>query len=180
MKYCTNCGEQIKGDNKFCTNCGTPVQVVEKEWNTNMETEAKKTKYLSKKMIMIGGLITIIAIIFIGKNIFSDTNSSEPLFDIDEEVGKIEGDWYDPSGVILNDKTAIINFESVGSFAEGQDRNNIIKISMIPTNKNTYFAKVNLDGSEAEFDVTYYNEENKLVFFSTLTKTSWSIKKIKN
>jgi hypothetical protein len=187
MKYCTNCGANLKEETKFCTNCGTPVQKNEKRddvaekreenFQTNtLEHKVKKPFPLNKVLLGIGVLVVLF---FFGKIIISNTDISEPLFDIDKEVAKVEGKWHDPTGVLLKDKTAIIKFKSVGSIAEGKDKNNNIKISMIPINKNRYYATTVLYGIEGEFDVTYYQEENKLVFFSTLTKTSWDIKKIK-
>lgn len=179
--YCSNCKATLKEGAKFCTKCGTPVKEIalEKEWNnTDMAIEEKKINYYSKKIMIIGGLIAIVAIFLIGKSFISNADISEPLFDIDEEVERIEGNWHDPSGVILKDKTAIISFRSVGSIAEGKDDKSIIKISLIPIDKNKYFGVVLLDEIKGEFDVTYYSEEGKLVFFSTLTKTSWNIKKL--
>ncbi len=178
MKYCTKCGASLKEGAKFCTSCGALVK--EKEaYNTDIATEEKKPNSSLKKTMLIGGLLAIVAIFFIGKNFISNTETSEPLFDIDEEVAKIEGNWHDPSGVILNDKTAIINFKGAGSLTHGKDENNTIEISMIPVDKNRYNAIAVINGIEGDYDVTYYTEEKKLVFFSTLTKTSWNIKKLK-
>ena len=30
MKYCTNCGQELKENARFCTNCGNPTRI-EKE-----------------------------------------------------------------------------------------------------------------------------------------------------
>lgn len=188
MKFCTKCGTTIKEGAKFCTKCGTPVQknetqdeVTEKhedQFQTHtLQPSDKKPFPLNKVLLGIG---LVVVLFFVGKYFLSTSDISEPLFDIDEEVAKIEGKWHDPTGVLLSDKTAVINFKSVGSLAQGEDENSTIYISMIPVDKNRYFATVNLHGVEGEFDATYYAEENKLVFFSTLTKSSWNIKKIKN
>jgi len=39
--FCTNCGNQIKSDNKFCTKCGQLVSDGEK--NESINTEPKET-----------------------------------------------------------------------------------------------------------------------------------------
>jgi len=185
--YCSNCNTSLKEGAKFCTNCGTPVQkkATQDEVADNHKDQfqthtlqpiIKKPFPLNKVLLGIGILVVLF---FVGKYFISSSDISEPLFDIDEEVAKIEGKWHDPTGVILNDKTAVINFKSVGSLAKGEDENSTIYISMIPVDKNRYYATAILNGIEGEFDVTYYEEENKLVFFSTLTKTSWNIKKLK-
>ena len=179
MKYCTNCGTKIKEDTKFCTNCGAAVTTRDKELiSADIMSKEKKTNYSAKKILIIGGIIVVL--FFVGRYFILKPDISKALFDIDEEVEKIEGKWYDPTGVMLKDKKNIIVFKSSGSIVEGKDRNNTIKISMIPVNKNNYYATVILDGIKGEFNATYYNEENKLVFFSTLTKTSWNIVKLKD
>jgi hypothetical protein len=37
-----------------------------------------------------------------------------------------------------------------------------------------------LRGIEGDFSVHHYEEEDKLLFFSTLTKSSWYLLKLKN
>lgn len=180
MKYCTKCGASLKEGVKFCTSCGVLVKAIEKEVSISSVTiEKKKPNSSLKKTMLIGALIAIVAVFLIGLNFISNSKVSDPLFDIDEEVEKIEGEWHDPAGDILIDKTAIIKFKGAGSLTHGKDENNTIEISMIPVDKNRYYATAILNGVEEEFDATYYKEEKKLVFFSTLTKTSWNIKKIK-
>jgi len=176
--YCSNCNTQIKEGAKFCTKCGTPVKAIENEWATNKPPiEEQKTTKNSKKMIIIVASIAIIALIFIGRS-FMSNNTSGPLFDIDEEIGKIEGKWYDPNDLLLNEKNTTINFRISGAIAKGKDENNRINISLIPIDKNKYYATANLNDDETEFDATYYSEENKLVFVSKKTKTSWQLKKV--
>lgn len=181
MTHCSNCQTLLKEGAKFCTNCGTPIKIIDKEvHNKGIVLEEKKTNNNSGKYIIVGVVIIIVALFYTGKHILLNVDNQEPLFDIEQEVEKIDGDWYDPTGVMLNDKTAIINFRSSGSFAEGKDQNSIIKISMIPVNKNQYYATVILNEVKGEFDATYYHDEGKLAFFSTLTKSSWNIKKYKD
>mgnify|MGYP007017069863 FL=1 len=43
-----------------------------------------------------------------------------------------------------------------------------------------YSGLVVLNGIDDDFNVHFYEEENKLVFFSTLTKSSWYLIKLKN
>ena len=120
--YCSNCNAQLKEGAKFCTKCGTAIKIIAAESHTtDLPIEGKKTNNFSKKMIIIGGIIAIVVVFFIGRNFISNTDTSGPLFDIDDEVGKIEGNWHDPSGIILKDKTAIINFKISGAIAEGKD-----------------------------------------------------------
>ena len=189
MTHCSNCNATLKENTKFCTSCGSPIKEVEqiRKVDTGLTELVEDTpKSSSKEIKIIIGLFAVIALFFIGKNFISSggtsgplsEDTSGPLFDINEEVGKIEGEWYDPSGSILKDKSAIINVRIIGAFAEGKDENNTIEISMIPINKNSYYTITNIDGIEGEFIATYYSEEEKIVFNSQITKTSWYIKKL--
>lgn len=183
MKKCPNCKAQLKPNAKFCTNCGTPVKEVKHEKKANdslsklKENTQKSSSKLSKTII---GLIAIIAIFFIVKFFITDFDVSKNSLSISKELSKIEGKWYDPTGVLLGDKNAIIVFRKKGDIVVGEDSKQLIYIQLITVSKNRYDGLVVLKGVDGSFDVQYYKEENKLVFINTLTKSSWFIKKYIN
>jgi len=53
-------------------------------------------------------------------------------------------------------------------------------MKMSPLGYNNYSAKVNLYDVEGDFKVHFYEEEDKLVLVSKLTKSSWNIRKLTN
>ena len=177
MKYCTNCGEQIKGDNKFCTNCGTPVKDDDKPYKEN-ETDFKTDSNSSisySRYLIIAGFIGVIALFFVIKSLTTNNDTTGNSFSVSRKLSKVEGKWYDPTGVLLGDKHAIINIVNKGERAIGKDDNNIIKFELIPKKNNHYFAKVIFHGVKGDFDVKYNSQKEKLVFVNQLTKASWNI-----
>jgi len=183
MKKCPNCEAQLKPKAKFCTNCGTPVveEKHEKKVNDSLsklkENTQKSSSKLSKTII---GLISIIAIFFIVKFFITDFDVSRNSFSISKELSKTEGKWYDPTGVILGDKNAIIVFRKKGDIVVGEDSKQLIYIQLITISKNRYDGLVVLKGVDGPFDVYFDKKENKLLFINTLTKSSWYIKKTKD
>ena len=181
MTHCSNCNATLKKGAKFCTSCGYPIKEEEQiqKVDTGLTELVEDTPKSSSKGIKIMiGLFAVIALFFIGKNFISNEDTSGPLFDIDEEIGKIVGKWYDPDGSVLKDKSAIINFRAIGVFVEGNDEKNTIEISMIPIDKNSFYTTTIINGIEGVFTATYYSEEEKIVFISEITNNSWNIMKV--
>ncbi len=177
MKYCTNCNSTLKEGAKFCTKCGTPIQkmdiqheIVEKEEKVNQpepfHKQQKKVFPLNKILL---GIAVIMVLVFVGKSFLPN----------DGQLSDLVGEWHDPSGVLLGDSEAIITIRKKGDIVVGEDRNKTIYIQLIQTGNKNYSGLVVLNGIDGDFEVHYYEEEDKLVFFSTLTKTSWNIKKLK-
>lgn len=66
MKYCKNCGAQVKDNHKICTQCGHPLQ------SQNVTPKHNKKKYL-----IIGIIVVIIVLLFILYKIIAATLSPE-------------------------------------------------------------------------------------------------------
>ena len=186
MKYCTNCNAELKEGTKFCTNCGAPT-TTENNQNSKKNTEVNlvedslnqpnKGKRLSIALLGIGFLVILF---FIGKSFVKDVMPVEKPFSIEQQLGKIEGKWYDPTGVILGDKNVVVDFNMRGDIIIGKDKEGLFEAKITPFGANNYQALVNLRGVKGDFELHFYEEENKLVFFSTLTKSSWYLLKTKN
>lgn len=177
INYCTKCEESLKQDAKFCTNCGQPVHkieqnnnVFEKDKTINQSSSTKKgvKKSFPFKKVLLAVAI-LVFLIFMGKSFFSNT----------DQLSELVGEWHEPTGKLLGDKEAIIKFRKKGDIVVGEDLDKTLYIQLLPTRTNNYSGLVVLNGNDSDFLVDYYKEENKLVFFSTLTKTSWYLKRIK-
>lgn len=186
MITCPNCGAKINENKKTCTNCGTSLKIntskddIEKSDDALIEqslNQPNKGLRISKVLI---GIVVLTVLFFIGKSFMKDAVPSETPFSIEEQLSKIEGKWHDPTGVVLGDKEAVIIFSKKGNIIIGKDKNNLFKAEISPYGANNYQAIVNLRGVKNDFELHYYEGENKLVFFSTLTKSSWDLIKLKN
>jgi predicted nucleic acid-binding Zn ribbon protein len=182
MKHCPNCGEQISEETKFCTKCGASlndnitnndeVNLVEESLN-----QPNKGKRLVLALLVIGGIAILF---FIGKSFLKGVDSIEKPFLPIEQLAKLEGTWHDPTGIILGEKEAVIVLTREDNIVVGKDENGLFETRITPFGSNNYQAMVNIRGVKGDFELHFYQEENKLVFFSTLTKSSWYLIKLKN
>lgn len=178
--YCSNCGAILTKGTKFCTNCGASMQIisseneVEKNDEVNLVEDSLNQPNKGKRLLIALLVMVFLTIVFfIGKSFFKDVLPTEKPFSIEEQLGKLEGKWYDPTGVVLGDKDVIIDFNRKEDVVIGKDENGLFKATITPFGANNYQAMVLLRGVKGDFELHFYEEENKLVFFSTLTKSSW-------
>ncbi|MBI9040600.1 zinc ribbon domain-containing protein [Lutibacter sp.] len=179
MKYCSNCNTELKEETKFCTKCG--ISLIDNHTNNNdinlVEESLNQPNKGKRFSIALLVMVVLAILFFIGKFFMEDIVPSEQPFSIEEQLSKIEGEWHDPTGVILGNNDAIIEFNKKGDVVIGKDENNLFSAKITPFGANNYQAIVTLRGVEGDFELHFYEEENKLVFFSTLTKSSWYLKK---
>lgn len=91
-----------------------------------------------------------------GKSFFNDVNPTEKPFSIEEQLSKIEGQWHDPTGVILGEKEAVIFFNKKGNIVVGKDEKGLFKATISPFGSNNYQAIVTLRGVEGDFELHFY------------------------
>ena len=181
MTQCSNCNATLKEGAKFCTNCGTPIKdksITRTTDDTFQESKKDKPKSPSKGTKIIIGLIAVFALFFIMRSLVNNIDITRNSLSVSKALSKIEGNWHEPTGVLLGDKEAIITFRKRGDVVIGEDKNKTLFIQLYPLGNKNYNALVVLDSIDDDFDVHFYEEEEKLVFFNTLTKTSWNIKKL--
>lgn len=181
-KYCSNCGAKVNEGASFCGKCNTPIE------NNNTQNDKTDDVLIEESLSqpnkglriskILAGILVLTVLFFIGKSFFLDSEFSEKSFSTTEQLKKIEGKWHEPTGVMLGDKDAIIILRKRRDEVIGKDENNLKMIKLTPFGSNNYGGSVILGGVEDYFEVHFYEEENKLVFFSTLTKNSWYLKKI--
>ena len=180
MNYCSNCGTTIKQGVKFCSKCGKPVQEIDQPATTyrthTLYPNEKKSFPLNKVLL---GISILVVLLFASIYYFNEKMPDVNAISNSAQLSLLEGKWYDPTGVLLGDKEAVIVLKKKGAFVVGSDSENRIDVKLTPLGSNNYSAIVNLHGVESDFEVHFYEEEDKLVFFSTLTKTSWNIRKLK-
>ncbi len=180
MNFCSNCGTTLKENAKFCPKCGKPVQ----KNNTRDTTVQTHTLYPEtrksfpvNKALLAGSLLVVL--LFAGIFYFNETMPNENAILNTEQLTNLEGNWHDPNGSLLGDKETVIVLKKKGELVVGSDSQKRINMTLTPMGSNNYGAMVTVRGVESDFEVHFYEEEDKLVFFSTLTKTSWNIKKLK-
>ena len=181
MNHCSNCNAPLKEGAKFCTHCGSPIKEVEqtKKVNTSLnELVENKPKSSSKGKKIIVGLVVIVALFFIVRSLVLNIDISRNSMSISKELTKIEGDWYDSSGVLLGDKDAIITFRERGDVVVGEDKNKTLYIQLFAYGTNEYSGLVVLNGNDDNVIVNYYPDQNQLIFYSKLTEKTWYIKKM--
>lgn len=182
MKHCSNCNATLKEGAKFCTNCGEPIEDKVgsiKPNDTFNEVKEDTPKSPSKRTRIIVGLFAVVALFFIVRSLVTNIDISRNSISISKALNKIEGDWHDPSGELLGDTEAIITFRKRGDVVIGEDKNKTLYIQLLATGNKNFSGLVVLNGIDGDFEVHFFEEEDKLVFFSTLTKTSWHIKQLK-
>ncbi|MHD0396406.1 TcaA second domain-containing protein [Staphylococcus simulans] len=84
MKYCRNCGHQLKEGQKVCPQCGTPTNQTPKRTTQNHHSAPRQPQ--SKKMWVIIGIIAAMIIVllilfFIGKKQTSVTHQADQVAD---------------------------------------------------------------------------------------------------
>ncbi|MDO9037937.1 MAG: zinc-ribbon domain-containing protein [Lutibacter sp.] len=182
-KHCSNCGVEIIEGASFCSKCGAPIENIsiqnDKDDDILIEESLNQpNKELRISKILVGVLVLTV-LFFIGKSFLFDFEPIEKSFSITEQLSKLEGKWHDPAAILLGDKDAIIILKRKGEIITGKDKKGLYKFKITPFGSNNYQAIVMAQNRESDFSVHFYEEENKLVFFSTLTKSSWYLKKIK-
>jgi hypothetical protein len=78
----------------------------------------------------------------------------------------------------LRDEKTIVILKQKEDIVIGIDKDGFFDVQITPFGSNNYQAIVNLRGVKGDFELHFYEEENKLVFFSTLTKSSWYLIKM--
>ena len=191
MNYCKECGKPLKPNAKFCTNCGAAVSIEKKIQNRqeHVKTQAqlqvqKPTKKPTKKpssMIrkVLLSVVVIGAVLFLVKTFFPEFNDFINPFNSSKKLTVLVGKWHNPTGELLGNPQAIIRLRKQGDAVIGEDENKEIYIQILHYSDNQYSGFVNLRGKSDSFDVTYYKNEDKLLFFSTLTKTSWNLRRVR-
>lgn len=187
MKHCPNCGTKISEEAKLCPNCGASLEVTNNKNDIknndaiNIVEESLNQPNKGKRLFIALLVMVVLAIVFfIGKSFLKDVDSIEKPFSPIEQLAKLEGTWHDPTGVVLGDKEAVVLFKEKGDVVIGKDEEGLFEAKITPFGSNNYQAIVTLRGVEGDFELHFYEEENKLVFFSTLTKSSWYLLKLKN
>lgn len=182
-KYCSNCGAKVNEGARFCGKCNTHIENNNTQNDKTDDILIKKSLSQPNKWLRISkilaGILVLTVLFFIGKSFFLDSEFSEKPFSTTEQLKKIEGKWQEPSGDMFGDKDAVIILRKRKNEVIGKDENNLNMIKLSPFGSNNYGGSVILGGVEDYFEVHFYEDENKLVFFSTLTKSSWYLKKIK-
>jgi len=177
MKYCQSCGLEIKHKAKFCTHCGAPITVEETE--QKIESYKKPNKPSSKiKKLLISGIVLVV-LFFAAKSYIPEFEDFVDSFSSQKELTQLVGKWQDPTGKLLKDSQNSIIFRKMGDALVGEDDNKEIYIKLLHYSKNTYGGSVIIDRAAQSYEVSYYKKEDKLVFFSTRTKTSWYIRRAK-
>lgn len=64
--YCRKCGTKNDATDKFCKNCGTPLEKTQNKKESKFETIAKKK---SNPVFIIIGIIIIVAVLYVGRQI---------------------------------------------------------------------------------------------------------------
>src|SRR5699024_12431279 len=72
MKYCNNCGAELKPGQRVCTQCGTPVQQT-----STHPTPPKKSK-LPIYIIIVAVIVIIIALFTVYKIIYAQLSPTKP------------------------------------------------------------------------------------------------------
>lgn len=182
LKYCSNCGAKIKEETKFCTNCGASTELntnnnIEEDDNVLIEKSLNQPNKGFRIFKVLIGIVILTVLFLVGKSFLKDSLPTEKPFSITEQLSKLEGKWYDPSGIVLGNKDALITLKRKGEIVVGKDEKDLFEVEITPFGSNNYQGNVVLRGVAGDFEVHFYEEESKLVFFSTLTKSSWYLKK---
>lgn len=182
---CQNCGELLPEGTKFCTNCGASIQfrsnnAIETDDDLLIEKSLNQPNKGTRIVKVLIAMVVLTALFLLGKSFLTNTESSEKPFSITEQLLKLEGEWHDPTGVILGNQSNVVVLNNTGEQVVGNDTQGLFEVNIIPVATNNYQATVKLKGVKGDFDVHFYKDENKLVFFNTLTKSSWYLLKIKN
>lgn len=182
-KYCPKCGTKINEGDRFCSKCGIPIENNNMQNNIDEDILIEESLNQPNKSLRISkillGIFVLTVLFFIGKSFFLSYDSSEKSFSTTEQLIKLEGKWHDSTGIMTGYKDVYILLRKKGDVVVGKDDKSLIEMKLTPFGSNNYGGSVILLGVEDYFEVHFYEEENKLVFFSTLTKSSWYLKKIK-
>lgn len=182
MLNCKNCKAIIKEGSKFCTNCGTPVEDHNQRAklnDTSPHLEAKKSKSPSMLTKIIFWILTIVALFFIVKSIVTNLKVSRNSLSVAYELSKIEGEWYDPSGVLLGSEDDIITFTKKGEKIVGEDSNKKLYIGLLVYRTNEYGGLVAVGDDNENYSVKYDHFKSKLFFVGDRSGKQWYLQKVK-
>ena len=182
MTNCSNCNATLKVGAKFCTNCGAPIEDKDRPAKANdtvHKVEAIKPKSSSKTLKIFLSIIAIVVLGFVVKSYITDLDVSRNPYSISKTLNQLVGEWQAPAGSLFKDNEVIIKFRKRGDVLVGEDSAKRVYIQLLPIGSKNFSGLVVVDDIDDDFEVHFFEEEDKLVFFSTLTKTSWHIKKLK-
>lgn len=184
MSHCSNCNATLKQGARFCTNCGHPVHKtnIDKTETTRYDEPISKKanpKSSSKTLKIVLSIIAIVVLGFVVKSYITDLDVSRNSYSISKALTPLVGEWQAPVGSLLKDNEVMIEFRKRGDVLVGEDSAKRVYIQLFPYSSTDFNGLVVVDDIDGDYEVHFYKEEDKLVFFSTLTKTSWHIKKLK-
>ena len=117
--FCTNCGQKVNSSNQ------STVEKIKDSKPVYQKNEPTKSNSFSISKILILGFILIALIgIYYLSNAENENSNIQTMSMLDD----IKGEWYDPHGIILGDKTTPIIFSSNDEDLVGSDKNGKISI----------------------------------------------------
>ena len=87
MKYCTNCGNELKENSNFCTNCGKPTK---KELEKIKKIEKEKKEQANEKLLLWLGTFLVIISSIISKYLGEGAKLSKATPNQIEQLTMIE------------------------------------------------------------------------------------------
>lgn len=183
MKFCPKCGKDIPENIKFCPYCGYRViqeqQESSSEENRNFVSLNEAEDISTKKKIdknLLYKILLFFVLLLAGSILFVKYSNPTNTFSKTEEIKKIVGEWYDPTGVIIS-KGNRITLTQQGDDIVGTNRKENISIRITPIGKNHYRGHLIIKGVDSKNDVKYDKENGKLIFTNRLLKSSISFAK---
>jgi len=172
VKFCGNCGQKLKGDQKFCPVCGEKIQEPDLSGPTmNLEADLnglqiKSQKFgLGKIFICSTACILIIAILFI---MFSSLRKEKDGWTREKGAWTVsrEGNlWYfRTKNIDINDSTGKTVFKADFAFYLGEwAQSRVAEITL--TNMNWNSSQLNQTEGEVTYSVTMNNMEFQGIVF---------------
>lgn len=189
MRFCSNCGKEIPENAKFCPFCGYRV-AMNRQNGSNIENsnfEDKKdsvpldiTEDISNKkktdINLLYKIVLIFVVLLVASMLFFKYKNNVKSFSKAEEIKKIVGEWYDPTGIIIS-KGDIITLKQQGNDIVGTNRKDNISIYITPVGVNHYSGHLIIYGINSNNDVKYDEKSRKLIFVNILLKSELNIYK---
>ena len=175
MKYCPNCGAEVKENSKFCSKCGSSITNVVNEVNRN-DMNSQNSKGSSNNVIIIAVAAVIIVAIIAGTFVFLSGNDSGSDVivvnnsDSDDAVEESSdsGSSSSNSGSSSSSSDAVTNTASnvISNAFDEADANKDGLLTGSEINEFKRLAKLAIN-TASESDSTTYNEHGSITRYCT-------------
>ncbi|MDF1697564.1 MAG: zinc ribbon domain-containing protein [Saprospiraceae bacterium] len=185
MKYCPECGNELRSGAKFCPDCGHNIEQQSKHNKENEESVEETYKLVGEKIDTTNTsnrwmkTILILLVLVVSYFLINHFNSpKEEVFTLNEITEEVAGNYAEITGMLLGTKDPIIEVEIKNGRLYGRNSNGKFGFDLQINGKYKYVGKLDLKGLITTYNVEFDPQKKRLVFTPENSPMDWYIQKI--